>query len=101
VYFAQFCGDGRRCDTIADAPTGHMEGFTLDDAAIKQALLSGNQQYEQRFSRVFLIRAKGRTSAEILENLERRLHNTPEQEWRETTEQLQQITLLRFKELFD
>ncbi|WP_369789901.1 2-oxo-4-hydroxy-4-carboxy-5-ureidoimidazoline decarboxylase [Rouxiella sp. WC2420] len=66
-----------------------------------QALLAGNQQYEQRFNRVFLIRAKGRTPAEILEHLQRRLHNSDQQEWQETAEQLQQITVLRFKELFN
>lgn len=66
-----------------------------------QALLAGNQQYEQRFNRVFLIRAKGRTPTEILEHLQRRLHNSDEQEWQETAAQLQQITLLRFKELFN
>lgn len=65
------------------------------------ALLEGNQQYEQRFNRVFLIRAKGRTPAEILAHLHRRLNNSAEQEWQETAEQLQQITLLRFKELFN
>lgn len=64
-----------------------------------QALLEGNKQYEQRFNRVFLIRAKGRTPTEILAHLHRRLNNSDEQEWQETAEQLQQITLLRFKEL--
>ncbi len=66
-----------------------------------QALLEGNQQYEQRFNCVFLIRAKGRTPTEILSHLHRRLHNSNEQEWQEIAEQLQQITLLRFKELFN
>lgn len=66
-----------------------------------QALLEGNQRYEQRFNRVFLIRAKGRTPEEILAHLHRRLNNSAEQEWQETAEQLQQITLLRFKELFN
>jgi 2-oxo-4-hydroxy-4-carboxy-5-ureidoimidazoline decarboxylase len=66
-----------------------------------QALLEGNQQYEQRFNRVFLIRAKGRTPDEILAHLHRRLKNNDEQELKETAEQLQQITLLRFKELFN
>ncbi|MFZ4835024.1 2-oxo-4-hydroxy-4-carboxy-5-ureidoimidazoline decarboxylase [Rouxiella sp. Mn2063] len=93
----QAVGEGKH----AELSRHEQSTLELDGDAIKQALVTGNQQYEQRFARVFLIRARGRTSAEILENLERRLHNTPAQEWRETTEQLQQITLLRFKELFD
>lgn len=73
----------------------------LGEQQTAQALLEGNQQYEQRFNRVFLIRAKGRTPAEILSHLHRRLNNSDLQELAETAEQLQQITLLRFKELFN
>ncbi|CAM3811052.1 OHCU decarboxylase [Rouxiella silvae] len=72
----------------------------LGELQTAQALLQGNQLYEQRFNRVFLIRAKGRTPAEILSHLHRRLQNSDSQEREETAEQLQQITLLRFKELF-
>jgi len=72
----------------------------LGEQQTARALLQGNQQYEQRFNRVFLIRAKGRTPAEILSHLHRRLQNSDPQELEETAEQLQQITLLRFKELF-
>ncbi|GBU14197.1 OHCU decarboxylase [Enterobacterales bacterium] len=64
------------------------------------ALQQGNLAYEQRFGQVFLIRAKGRSTQEILENLQRRLLNSPQTEQGETAEQLRQITLLRFKECF-
>jgi len=73
----------------------------LSEQQTLQALLQGNRQYEQRFNRVFLIRAKGRTPADILAHLHRRLGNNDAQELLETAEQLQQITLLRFQELFD
>ena len=46
------------------------------------ALAEGNREYEKRFDRVFLIRAAGRSSAEILAELHRRLGNDDETERR-------------------
>lgn len=68
------------------------------DAALKQAMVAGNQAYEARFGRVFLIRAKGRSGEEMLAALQRRLNHDPQTEQRETLEQLREITLLRLKE---
>ena len=45
------------------------------DAAVMAALAEGNREYEQRFGRVFLIRAAGRSSSEVLAELRRRLGN--------------------------
>ncbi|MEG3134426.1 2-oxo-4-hydroxy-4-carboxy-5-ureidoimidazoline decarboxylase [Rouxiella sp. T17] len=83
----------------ADLSRAEQASLGLGEQQTADALLQGNQQYEQRFGRVFLIRAKGRTPAEILEHLHRRQQNSDAQEWRESAEQLQQITVLRFKEL--
>ncbi len=69
-----------------------------DDAALRQALRVGNAAYEQRFDRVFLIRAKGRSGGEILAELQRRLNNTERQELIEALAQLREITLLRLEE---
>ncbi|MEZ3499575.1 2-oxo-4-hydroxy-4-carboxy-5-ureidoimidazoline decarboxylase [Pantoea sp. KPR_PJ] len=68
------------------------------DAPLKQAMQEGNQAYEARFGRVFLIRAKGRSGEEMLSALQRRLGQDPQTEERETLEQLREITLLRLKE---
>ena len=46
----------------------------------------------------FLIRALGRSTEEILAELNRRLNNTPEQEQLEVKDQLSQIALLRLKQ---
>jgi 2-oxo-4-hydroxy-4-carboxy-5-ureidoimidazoline decarboxylase len=69
-------------------------------AATKQQLHAGNVAYEQRFGRVFLIRAAGRTPGEMLAELQRRLANNPESESREVVDQLAQITRLRVEKLF-
>ena len=69
------------------------------DSQVRQAIADGNQAYEARFGRIFLIRAKGRTPQEILEHLRRRLHNDDREELGETLAQLREITLLRLQEV--
>lgn len=68
------------------------------NGALQFAMLAGNQSYEQRFGRVFLIRAKGRSGEEMLAELQRRLNNDDETEQQEALTQLREITLLRLKE---
>ena len=60
-------------------------------------LVAGNAAYEERFGRVFLIRAAGRDAEQILAELERRLGNTDEAERAETVDNLRQIALLRLE----
>lgn len=69
------------------------------DADLRARLHHGNVAYEQRFGRVFLVRAAGRTPAQILAELERRLGNDPASEQREVVDQLTQITRLRVEKL--
>lgn len=71
------------------------------DAAVQQALLEGNRAYEDRFDRVFLVRAAGRDADEILAELTRRLGNDPATERAETTAQLAEITRLRVERMVD
>ena len=60
-------------------------------------LKAGNAAYEERFDRVFLIRAAGRDADEILGQLERRLQNDDATERAETVDNLRQIALLRLE----
>jgi 2-oxo-4-hydroxy-4-carboxy-5-ureidoimidazoline decarboxylase len=68
---------------------------TGDETA--QRLRAGNEAYEERFDRVFLIRAAGRGAEEILSELERRMQNDDATERAETVDNLRQIALLRLK----
>jgi 2-oxo-4-hydroxy-4-carboxy-5-ureidoimidazoline decarboxylase len=68
---------------------------TAGDTAAR--LKAGNKAYEERFDRVFLIRAAGRDADEILTHLERRLQNDDETERAETVDNLRQIALLRLE----
>lgn len=69
------------------------------DEALAVALAAGNAAYEARFDRVFLIRAAGRTRAEILAELERRIQLDDATELRIVGEQLRDIALLRLEKL--
>ena len=69
------------------------------DAATRERLRELNVAYEQRFDRVFLVRAAGRTPGQMLAECERRLGNDPQAEQQEVVEQLAQITRLRVEKL--
>jgi 2-oxo-4-hydroxy-4-carboxy-5-ureidoimidazoline decarboxylase len=71
-----------------------------DDPALVEAMALGNRAYETRFGRIFLIRAAGRSRAEILSELHRRLALSDEAEAAEVADQLRQIALLRLSTLF-
>ena len=62
-----------------------------------RALREGNVLYEERFGRIFLIRARGRSTPEILSELRRRLTNAPEVELQEAAAQQADITALRLQ----
>jgi 2-oxo-4-hydroxy-4-carboxy-5-ureidoimidazoline decarboxylase len=67
------------------------------EAAVKIALEKGNREYERRFDRIFIVCATGKSAAEILEILRRRLQNEAETELREAAEQQRQITQIRLR----
>ncbi|MEX5303008.1 2-oxo-4-hydroxy-4-carboxy-5-ureidoimidazoline decarboxylase [Kocuria sabuli] len=69
------------------------------DADVRRRLREGNLAYEEKFGRVFLIRAAGRTPEEILEHLSARMANDPGTERAVVADQLRQIALLRLEGL--
>lgn len=82
-----------------EAALSRGEQAALDlNAGIVERLAAANRAYEQRFDRVFLIRAAGRSSEEILAECQRRLQNTDEAELAEVADQLRQIALLRLQD---
>ncbi|MCT2086786.1 2-oxo-4-hydroxy-4-carboxy-5-ureidoimidazoline decarboxylase [Microbacterium enclense] len=83
----------------AEAAGSRREQAAMSTAADEDvaAIAAGNAAYEERFGRVFLIRAAGRTPGEIRAELERRLGNAPDAETLEATRQLAEIALLRLR----
>ena len=92
---------------IGDRPQGasaeatfsrsEQAGVDVTDADVQAALVSGNLAYEDRFGRVFLIRAAGRSSREILDALNARLLHSPDEELPVVAEQLREIAVLRLE----
>lgn len=80
--------------TSAEAAHSRREQPSVDDVTAA-ALAEGNRAYEERFDRVFLVRAAGRTAEEILALLHQRLGNTDEQELAVVDQQLREIAALR------
>jgi 2-oxo-4-hydroxy-4-carboxy-5-ureidoimidazoline decarboxylase len=67
------------------------------DEAIKTALRWGNREYEQKFGRIFIVCATGKSASEILEILRRRLHNDDAAELQQAAEEQRQIMHIRLK----
>ena len=89
----------RAAGTGAGAAASRREQSSMTDADrdVVHAIARGNAAYEQRFGRVFLIRAAGRSPAEMLAELRRRLDNDDDTEASEALGQLAQIALLRLR----
>jgi 2-oxo-4-hydroxy-4-carboxy-5-ureidoimidazoline decarboxylase len=67
------------------------------DERVKAALEDGNRRYEQKFGRIFIVCASGKSGAEILRIVERRMENPADVELKEAAEQQRQITQLRLR----
>jgi 2-oxo-4-hydroxy-4-carboxy-5-ureidoimidazoline decarboxylase len=67
------------------------------EEAVKMALKWGNREYEQKFGRIFIVCATGKSGAEILEILRRRLHNDEATELRQAAEEQRQIMHIRLR----
>ena len=68
-------------------------------AAISDRLERGNREYEARFGYIFIICATGKSAAEMLEALERRLGNAPDRELGIAAAEQCAITRLRLARL--
>jgi 2-oxo-4-hydroxy-4-carboxy-5-ureidoimidazoline decarboxylase len=79
---------------------GEQSGLGRADEGVDAVIARGNKVYEERFGRVFLIRAAGRSREEVADELQRRLTSAPDEEAEEAKEQLRQIMELRLRTLF-
>jgi 2-oxo-4-hydroxy-4-carboxy-5-ureidoimidazoline decarboxylase len=77
--------------------SSHEQSTLSSDEATKHALAEANRRYEDRFNRIFLICATGKSTPEILTNIELRMCNDPATELLESAEQQNQITHLRLQ----
>jgi 2-oxo-4-hydroxy-4-carboxy-5-ureidoimidazoline decarboxylase len=86
--------------TGADHSRREQASADADDPGLAERIAAGNAAYEQRFGRIFLIRALGRSRAEILAELDRRLTLDDAEELTIVGDQLREIALLRLSGMF-
>lgn len=81
--------------------TGAREQAAIEgvDAELRTALAAANVEYRRRFGFVFLIRASGRSAAEMLAALHERIDNPAEIEFANACAEQREITALRLTEL--
>ena len=61
------------------------------------ALAAANRAYEEKFGRIFIVCATGKSAEQMLAILQHRLSNDPATELREAAEQQRQITQIRLR----
>ncbi len=83
-------------ESLAWSSEEQREAMSPNEAA-KLALAEGNRRYEEKFGRIFIVCAAGKTAAEILQLLNARMQNDAATEMREAAEQQRQITQLRLR----
>jgi 2-oxo-4-hydroxy-4-carboxy-5-ureidoimidazoline decarboxylase len=76
-----------------------QSGVSADTDAVR--LAEANRRYEERFGRIYLVRAKGRSTEELLAPLEQRLGNDDATEAEVVRQQLAEIAQLRLAALFE
>ena len=84
----------------AKLSTAEQSASSSGDPSLDAALAEGNVAYEERFGRIFLIRAAGRSRQDILAELNRRLTLDPAAELAVVGEELRDIALLRIPQVF-
>jgi 2-oxo-4-hydroxy-4-carboxy-5-ureidoimidazoline decarboxylase len=95
-------GEKAGTDLAADQASRSAQeqaGMSSADDRLKQAMAEGNAAYEDRFGRIYLVAAAGRSAEELLAILQNRLGNDPDTELDVVREQLARITRLRLSDL--
>lgn len=79
----------------ANWSTEEQGKVAVADVDLRSAIADANRKYEEHFHRIFIICATNKSAPEILETLQRRLHNDDATELRESAEQQRQIARIR------
>jgi OHCU decarboxylase len=83
----------------AAAWSAQEQSAAADAGDVAAALAAGNRAYEERFGRIYIVCATGKTAAEMLAILRARLANDPATELRAAAAEQAKITRLRLEKL--
>ena len=81
--------------------SGEQSGVAVASEETIQALAEGNRLYEEKFGYIFIVCATGKSADEMLEILQSRLKNKPEEEIQIAADEQNKITKLRIEKLLD
>lgn len=88
-----------RFATTRNLSAGEQSGVDGASEEVLAGLAAGNRHYEQRFGYIFIVCATGKGAAEMLELLQERLGNSPDDELPIAAEQQRRIMQLRLDKL--
>jgi 2-oxo-4-hydroxy-4-carboxy-5-ureidoimidazoline decarboxylase len=87
--------------STADLASGEQSGVGAASEQTIAALAEGNRLYEEKFGYIFIVCATGKTAEEMLEMLQARLRNSPEEELEIAADEQNKITKLRIEKLLN
>lgn len=85
--------------STAEWAAGEQASVASASAETLQALAEANRLYEKKFGYIFIICATGKSADEMLNALQQRLTNAPEEEWLIAAAEQNKITKLRLEKL--
>ncbi|WP_046469061.1 2-oxo-4-hydroxy-4-carboxy-5-ureidoimidazoline decarboxylase [Allosalinactinospora lopnorensis] len=80
---------------------GEQSAFAEGEAGVQQAFRTRQAEYERRFGQIYLVCASGRSSEELLADIEARMDNDPAAEARVAATELRKISQLRIGKVLD
>ena len=92
---------GARVASTRNWSANEQAGVEVAEEDILDRLASGNDKYSQRFGYVFLVCATGKSALEMLNLLEARINNSPEEELQIAQQEQQKIMLIRLDKMFE
>lgn len=88
-------------DESAARSATEQAGMAQATTAVKDAMARANAAYEQRFGRIYLVAAAGRSAEDLLSLLRARLRNDPESELDVVRGELARISRLRLSDSWE
>jgi len=85
--------------STAQWASGEQSGVNTASQKTIEALAEGNKKYESKFGYIFIVCATGKSAGEMLEILESRLPNDPEDEIEIAADEQNKISKLRLEKL--
>jgi 2-oxo-4-hydroxy-4-carboxy-5-ureidoimidazoline decarboxylase len=78
---------------------GEQSGMRSADEKLRDEFAKANREYEERFGYIYIVCATGKSGPEMLEIVQRRLVNDPEDELKVAAEEQRKITRIRLTNL--